>query len=110
MDVLHKCDNPPCTRPDHLFLGTDLENQRDAISKGRRPKLYQGMSQNLPRHPRRLFSDDEVRKIRELYESQRHWPRNKARPYSLKGLATLFNTSFPEIAHIVHRHVYKDVA
>jgi hypothetical protein len=35
LDVLHHCDNPPCTRPDHLFLGTDLTNVRDAIRKGR---------------------------------------------------------------------------
>ena len=35
MDVLHSCDNQPCVRPDHLFLGTDLDNRRDAIRKGR---------------------------------------------------------------------------
>src|SRR5690348_13548278 len=27
--VLHNCDNPECSRPDHLYLGTDKENQRD---------------------------------------------------------------------------------
>lgn len=33
--VLHRCDNPPCCNPDHLFLGTQLENIVDRESKNR---------------------------------------------------------------------------
>lgn len=33
--VLHRCDNPPCCRPDHLFLGTQADNMQDAKAKGR---------------------------------------------------------------------------
>lgn len=33
--VLHRCDNPPCARPDHLFTGTQADNIRDALAKGR---------------------------------------------------------------------------
>jgi hypothetical protein len=34
--ICHKCDNPPCFRPEHLFAGTNQENQLDARAKGRR--------------------------------------------------------------------------
>lgn len=34
-DILHKCDNPPCVNPSHLFIGDDFINQQDRVAKGR---------------------------------------------------------------------------
>lgn len=35
LSVLHRCDNPPCINPTHLFLGTQSDNIKDAYAKGR---------------------------------------------------------------------------
>lgn len=36
MCILHRCDNPPCCNPEHLFLGTKTDNHEDMVNKNRR--------------------------------------------------------------------------
>lgn len=36
MAILHRCDNRRCVNPDHLFLGTRADNNRDCVAKGRK--------------------------------------------------------------------------
>jgi hypothetical protein len=59
--VLHKCDNKICSNPEHLFLGTSLDNIKDMISKNRSPVLSKHGEDN----PRAKLTWDIVNKIRE---------------------------------------------
>lgn len=70
MLVCHNCpdgDNPRCCRPDHLFLGTQEDNMRDAAMKGRvKTPRFSGAE-----HPQAQLSDDNVQEIRRRYTGRR---------------------------------------
>jgi hypothetical protein len=46
--ALHRCDNPPCVRGDHLFEGTRADNVADALRKGRHVAPVVGHGENNP--------------------------------------------------------------
>lgn len=60
--VCHRCDNPPCCNPGHLFLGDNAANQRDCVAKGRK---YVGDHKG-EKNPAAKLGVFEVAKIREM--------------------------------------------
>lgn len=63
MLVLHRCDNPACVNPEHLFLGTQLDNMKDMKAKGRRKGIGAGASNG-----RAKLTSEQVTRIRRLTE------------------------------------------
>lgn len=63
MKVLHECDNVKCVRPSHLFLGSQAENVRDMIAKGRAP------SRAGENNGRAVLNAERVRQMRRRYAS-----------------------------------------
>lgn len=90
LQVCHRCDNPLCVRPDHLFLGTVSDNMQDMYDKGRGNKP-QGAS-----HPNAKLTDDQVEEI-----------RRRAVKGNYKTLAREFGVTFPTIRCVVDGTRYR---
>lgn len=94
MWVLHKCDNPPCCNPNHLFLGTSQDNVADRHNKGRDARGERG---GWKQHPESILygersflskmTNDQVREMRRLYETGRYRKSDLARMFSLSKQA-----------------------
>lgn len=89
IDVLHSCDNPPCCRPDHLFLGTQGDNNRDRHAKGRDGEQATGEAAHNAK-----VSDAVVAEIRERYA---------AGGVTQADLAAEFGIKQPQVSRIVRR-------
>lgn len=83
--ILHKCDNPPCTNPDHLFIGTHADNVKDKINK-KRHNASHGSS-----HYNAKLNDDMVLKIKKLikegYSQSAIAHKFEVRPSTIQNIA-----------------------
>lgn len=88
MEVCHKCDNPKCVNPAHLFLGTHTDNMRDAKAKGR-TAVPSPMGRFAPRrgadNPATKLSGQAVKEIRDAYAEGRGSYMALAQRYGVCG-------------------------
>lgn len=96
--VLHRCDNRPCYKIEHLFLGTHLENIADAIAKGRWNKTPPPPRPGEKHHAAKL-NDQAVRVIRYF----------GARGISSRRLAELHGVVPSAINGILRRRRWKHI-
>lgn len=93
LHLLHKCDNPPCVNPDHLFLGTNDDNVRDKLLKGRG-----ACGEKLSN----VLTTSRVKTIRALYKL-------KDKGYSRSKLASIFNLNYNTLKGVLSGRRWKHI-
>lgn len=105
--VCHKCDQPCCVNPAHLFAGTHKDNAQDRVKKGRGggsvPPLHIGTKNHLSK-----LTDDDVRAIRREYLPNQKVYRGTS-PRSSLGLALRYGVRPGAIQCIVNGKTWKHV-
>ncbi len=92
--VLHRCDNPPCVNPAHLFLGSRAVNIYDSCLKGRRGKR---------------LTAEQVKEIDTLYKSDEPLVQAIGRRLTLHDLGRRYGVSRQSVWNVVHRKAWKQV-
>jgi hypothetical protein len=94
MLVCHKCDNPSCVNPAHLFVGTQKDNMKDMFSKNRK------ILPNGENHWATKLSDNDIKYIREntIMSPGR---RNKNIKSNVSDIAIKFNVKEDYVRRIV---------
>jgi hypothetical protein len=95
MCVLHKCDNPPCINPEHLFLGTKKDNSRDMANKGR---CKNSAGENNPRVKLKEYQVLEILNI--VKQKGKYWG-------IYTELAKIYNVNHHTISDIFNKKSWK---
>jgi len=94
ISILHTCDNRRCIRPQHLYSGTQFDNMRDMVLRGRRADT------RGEKNPHSKITSKEILKIRRLYakgDTTHH------------KLADMFGLSYGYISYIIRRISWKHI-
>jgi len=94
LHCLHRCDNRKCVNPLHLFSGTNLDNIRDKVQKGR---CYTG-NQKGEHNGASKLTDNQVRQIRKLRILEK---------YTTTKLGEMYNVHRSTISYIINNKTYK---
>jgi hypothetical protein len=92
LSVLHRCDEPACVNPNHLWLGTQKDNMDDCARKKR-----MGKSRG-EKHYRSNFEETDIFEIIEIYKFMK-----------IPDIARLYDVSIGCIAHIVKGRSWKHI-
>lgn len=97
MHICHKCDNPSCVNPEHLFAGTRSDNLSDCVNKGRHVSVFrnlEGVKNNQSK-----MTPDKVSEIRQLAKAG----------VSQRKIARQFGIAQSTAGAIIRRETWKHV-
>jgi hypothetical protein len=98
--ILHRCNNPICVRPDHLYLGSKAENSQYAVKCGRWTQAKKGEE-----HYKAVLTWEQIREIRNLYSKEGFY---RKATMSQRKLATKFGVSRRTIRAVLSHQTWKE--